>query len=189
MTSTPLRADAARSRDRILAAARRADPRDLRLNEVAREAGVGVGTVYRHFATAHALVEELTRNALHRLNAIAVEAAVDPDPARAFESALRAVVDLHLESGGLQAVLLAEQDMSPEITELKAATFDGLSDVLERAQRAGVVRTDLSGDRVERLICGIEYAIRLSAPDADADEPDPDDRALFVDVLLAGLRP
>ncbi|WP_306367780.1 TetR/AcrR family transcriptional regulator [Nocardiopsis sp. CC223A] len=180
MTSTPLRADAARSRDRILAAARRADPKDLRLNEVAREAGVGVGTVYRHFATAHALVEELTRDALERLNAIAVEAAAHPDPGHAFETALRAVVDLHLESGGLQAVLLAEQDMSPEVTELKAATFDGLRSVLERAQRAGAVRADLSGERVERLVCGIEYAIRLS---------DADDRAVFVDVLLAGLRP
>lgn len=180
MSSTPLRADAARSRERILAAARRADPKNLRLNEVAREAGVGVGTVYRHFATAHALVEELTRDALERLNAIAREVAADPDPARAFETALRAVIDLHLESGGLQAVLLAAQDASPEVTALKSETFNGLADVLERAQRAGVVSPDLSADRVERLICGTEHAIRLSGGH---------DREVFVEVLLAGLRP
>ncbi|WP_017593844.1 TetR/AcrR family transcriptional regulator [Nocardiopsis potens] len=179
MTPPPLRADAARSRERILAAARRADPKDLRLNEVAREAGVGVGTVYRHFATAHALVEELTREALERLNAIAREAAADPDPGRAFEAGLRAVVDLHLESGGLQAVLLAAHDASPEVAALKAETLDGLREVLERAQRAGAVRDDLTGDQVERLVCGIEYAVRLAGGD---------ERGLFVDVLLAGLR-
>ncbi|CAL9335250.1 hypothetical protein SUDANB121_00166 [Nocardiopsis dassonvillei] len=179
MTSTPLRADAARSRERILAAARRADPKDLRLNEVAREAGVGVGTVYRHFATAHALVEELTRDALERLNGIVRRAAADPDPGRAFETGLRAVVDLHLESGGLQAVLLAAQDTSPEVAALKAETLRGLREVLERAQRAGAVRADLTGDQVERLVCGIEYAVRLTGAD---------DRAVFVDVLLAGLR-
>ncbi|MFF1672510.1 TetR/AcrR family transcriptional regulator [Nocardiopsis flavescens] len=180
MTSTPLRADAARSRERILAAARRADPKDLRLNEVAREAGVGVGTVYRHFATAHALVEELTQDALERLNGIAREAAAGPDPGPAFETALRSVVDLHLESGGLQAVLLAAQDVSPEIAELKAATLAVLHEVLRNAQRAGAVRADLTADQVERLVCGIEYAVRLTPQD---------DRALFVDVLLAGLRP
>ncbi|MDA0566433.1 TetR family transcriptional regulator [Streptomonospora sp. S1-112] len=176
---TPLRADAARSRERILEAARRHDPRDLRLNDVAREAGVGVGTVYRHFATAHALVEALTFEALDRLAEVARTAAARPDPGHAFETALRAVLDLHLESGGLQAVLLANEDMSEEVAALKSAILTELGSLLERAQAAGVVRPDVSPEQVQRLVCGIEYAVRLGTLQ---------DRDVFVDTLLAGLR-
>ena len=61
-----VRSDAMRSRARILDAARECDPGALRLNEVARAAGVGVGTVYRHFPTAHALVEALAADGLER---------------------------------------------------------------------------------------------------------------------------
>jgi AcrR family transcriptional regulator len=174
-----LRADAARSRERILEAARRSDPKDLRLNDVAREAGVGVGTVYRHFATAHALVEELTVEALERLSAIARRASADPDPGHGFETALRAVVDLHLEAGGLQAVLLANEDVSEEVAALKAVILTRLGDVLARAQAAGAVRPDLSTSQVERLVCGIEHAVRLGPPG---------DRDVFVDTLVTGLR-
>ncbi|QUX26775.1 TetR/AcrR family transcriptional regulator [Nocardiopsis akebiae] len=174
-----LRADAARSRERILEAARRSDPKDLRLNDVAREAGVGVGTVYRHFATAHALVEELTVEALERLDAVARQASADPSPRQGFETALRAVVDLHLEAGGLQAVLLAAEDASAEVAALKATVLARLDDVLARAQASGDVRPDLSTAQVERLVCGIEHAVRLGPPG---------DRDVFVDTLVAGLR-
>lgn len=176
---TTLRADAARSRERILEVARRADPRDLRLNEIAREAGVGVGTVYRHFATTHALLEELTRDALTRLGLVARAALDDPDPGHAFESMVREVVGLHLEAGGLQTVLLATEDVSPEIAALKAEVLGEASEVLARAQRAGAVRPELSPAQVERLACGIEHAVRLGPPE---------DRDLFVDALVAGLR-
>lgn len=176
---TTLRADAARSRERIIRAARRADPKDLRLNEVAREAGVGVGTVYRHFATAHALVEELTRDALDGLGDLARRALDDPDPGRAFESVLRGVVGLHVEAGGLQAVLLAAEDVSPEVAATKATVLGELGEVLARAQRAGAVRPDLSAAQVERLVCGVEHTVRLGPPE---------DRDVVVDILVDGLR-
>ncbi|MEU3019816.1 helix-turn-helix domain-containing protein [Nocardiopsis sp. NPDC007018] len=175
-----LRADAARSRERILEVARRSDPKDLRLNEIAREAGVGVGTVYRHFPTSHALVEELTMETLGRLRALAARASADPDPGRGFEAALRAVVDLHLEAGGLQAVLLANEDVSEEVGALKASIFGELEELLRRARESGALRRDLTTAQVERLVCGIEHAIRLG---------EPEDRDVFVDTLVAGLRP
>lgn len=174
-----LRSDAARSRERILSAARGADPTDLRLNEIAREAGVGVGTVYRHFPTTHALLEELTRDALARLGGLALEALADPDPGHAFESMLREVVRLQIEAAGLQTVLLADTDVSPEIAELKAAVFSRLAAVLERAQRAGVVRPELTPVQVQHLVCGVEYAVRLGVPE---------DRDMLVDTVVAGLR-
>ena len=174
-----LRADAARSRERILEVARRSDPKDLRLNEVAREAGVGVATVYRHFPTAHALVEELTVEALERLGEVADAASADTDPRHGFETALRTVVDLHLEAGGLQAVLLANEDISERVATLKAAIFTALGDVLARAQESGAVRPDVTTAQVEHLICGIEHAIRLGPPE---------DRDVLTDTLVAGLR-
>ncbi|WP_251150122.1 TetR/AcrR family transcriptional regulator [Cellulosimicrobium sp. Marseille-Q4280] len=174
------RADAVRSRERILRAAARADPKNLRLNEIAREAGVGVGTVYRHFATAHALVEDLTLDALTALGDLARAASADPDPWHGFEAALRGVVDLHVEAGGLQAVLLAPEDASPEVATLKAEVLGALGDVLARAQRAGAVRDDVTVAQVERLVCGVEHALRLGSPD--------DDRDVVVGVLVDGLR-
>ncbi len=70
-----VRADAVRSRERILEVAKGHDAADLRLNEVAREAGVGVGTVYRHFPTVRALVEALSVESLRRLGDAADAAA------------------------------------------------------------------------------------------------------------------
>ena len=174
-----LRADAARSRERILEVARRSDPRDIRLNEVAREAGVGVATVYRHFPTAHALVEELTVETLERLGEVTRAASADPDPGHGFETALRTVVDLHLEAGGLQAVLLADEDAGEVVRTLKTAIFTELGDVLARAQTSGAVRPDVSTTQVEHLVCGIEHAIRLGSPE---------DRDVLTDTLIAGLR-
>lgn len=176
---TTLRADAVRSRERILQVARGADPKDLRLNEIARAAGVGVGTVYRHFATSHALREELTRDALHRLRDRARAALADPEPGPAFESLVRDVVGLHVEAGGLQAVLLAPADVSPDVAALKAEVLGELADVLARAQRAGAVRPELSPAQVEHLVCGIEHAVRLGSPE---------DRDVVVETLVAGLR-
>jgi AcrR family transcriptional regulator len=174
-----LRADAVRSRERILEAARRSDPKNLRLNEVAREAGVGVATVYRHFPTAHALVEELTVETLDRLGEVARAAAADPDPGHGFETALRTVVDLHVEAGGLQAVLLSNEDVSERVAALKATIFAALGDVLARAQESGAVRPDVSTAQIERLVCGIEHAIRLGPPE---------DRDVLADTLITGLR-
>ena len=110
MTVPATRSDALRSRERILRVARGQDRRTLRLNEVARQAGLGVGTVYRHFPTVHALVEALALETLHRMRAVAAEALAEPDAAKALAHFLRAALHLQLEEGGLQAVLLSPAD-------------------------------------------------------------------------------
>ena len=74
------RADAVRSRERILEVARGHDVRSLRLNDIARNAGVGIGTVYRHFPTVRALVEALSVDALARLSDAADAASAEPGP-------------------------------------------------------------------------------------------------------------
>lgn len=178
------RADAVRSRERILDVARTHDARALRLNDIAREAGVGIGTVYRHFPTVRALVEALSADALARLVAAAATAAQEPDAEAALRGFVCEAVALQLEDDGLEAVLTDLEQVDPAIhTECTAArgrVFDGYAAVLARAQRDGVVREDLTPPQLQRLVCGVEHAVRLGSPD---------DRELLLDILFAGLRP
>ncbi|WP_203581041.1 TetR/AcrR family transcriptional regulator [Microbacterium hibisci] len=177
------RADAVRSRERILEAARRHDVRALRLNDIARDAGVGIGTVYRHFPTVTALVEALSVDALVRLVAAADRAAIEPDADRALRGFLDDALTLQLEDGGLEAVLtdLARTDpvVHDECAAARGRVFAGYDAVLSRAQRDGVVRGDVSAAQLQRLVCGVEHAVRLGAPA---------DRDLLLDILVSGLR-
>lgn len=173
------RSDVVRNRGRILDAARGL-PRDgLRLNDVARLAEVGVGTVYRHFPTAHALVEALATDTLLRMRDLTRAAASDPDPATALESLIAAALDLQLEEGGLQTVLLSGEDESDEVREAKAELLTTWHAVLERARAAGVVREDIDATRLQHLVCGLEHAARLGGTD---------DRDVLLGVLLRGIR-
>ncbi|NQX17320.1 TetR/AcrR family transcriptional regulator [Rathayibacter sp. VKM Ac-2857] len=175
-----LRSDAARSRARILEVARTHDRGTLRLNEVAREAGVGVATVYRHFPTVHALVEALSADTLDAMLAVSRRAAALPDPGAALAVYLREALDLQLSDGGLQAVLLSPEDEAESVRAAKREIFESFAAVLAAARAAGAVRPDLTIDHLEHLVCGIEHAVRLGSPA---------DRAVLLDVLLDGLRP
>lgn len=175
----PRRADAARSRARILDAARGCALSELRLNDVASRAGVGVGTVYRHFPTVDALTAALAEGAVGRLRDVARAAAADPDPGRAFDRLLRGALDLQLADAGLQTVLLADESAIPELAGLRGELLGAAEQVFARAHAAGVVRAELTLAGVQRLVCGIEHAVRLNSGR---------DRDLYVEVLIAGLR-
>lgn len=175
-----LRSDAARSRARILEVARRHQGRDLRFNELARETGVGVGTVYRHFPTTHALAEALAADTLQRLRALTYEAVADPDPGAAFARLLGTALSLQLGEGSLQAVLLSPDDEDDAVRTAKQEILAGFQDVLDRARGSGDVRPDISVEQVKHLVCGLEYAVRLGTAS---------DRDQYLEVLLAGLRP
>jgi AcrR family transcriptional regulator len=172
------RADATRSRVRILDAARGCDSDDLRLNDVARRAGVGVGTVYRHFPTVHALVEALVSDDLERYRALARRAVAEPDPAAALAWLVREGLSLQLEDGGLQSVLLASEDATPAVAELKRELEEAAEVVVARAREAGVVRGDLTVARLQHLVCGVEHAVRIGGGG---------DREFYVSAMLAGL--
>ena len=174
-----LRSDAAKSRERILQTARSHDVHNLRLNDVARDAGVGVGTVYRHFPNSQSLLEALTFETIVRLLEVSRSAGAEPDPALAFSDYLRSALTLLLEFDGLQAVMLSTENESDEMRAAKQEIFATFEGVLDRAKAVGAARSDLTLDHVSHLACGIEYAVRLGSPD---------DRERFLDVLLAGLR-
>lgn len=177
---TPARADAIRSRTRILDAARGCSSPDLRLNEVARRAGVGVGTVYRHFPTTEALAAALASDVLIRLRDLAQAAAHDDDPAIALTRLVRGGLELQLGNAGLQTALLADDDNLADLGIVRGALIDAVREVLDRAVAVGAVRADLTLERLQHLMCGIEYAARLQPAD-DAD--------FYLDAALAAIRP
>jgi AcrR family transcriptional regulator len=173
------RADALRSREAILSAARRLPVDTLRLNDVARDAGVGVATVYRHFPTVSALVEALAVDSIERLRCLAAEAWQNPDAGSALRGFLDEALDLLLADEGVQPVILAPEGELSAALETRCAFVQGFGALLQRAQSAGAVRADVTVDQLQRLLCGMEHAVRLGAPD---------DRALLLDIMLAGLR-
>ncbi|MET0955866.1 MAG: helix-turn-helix domain-containing protein [Cryobacterium sp.] len=175
-----LRSDAARSRARILEVARTHDIHALRMNDLAREAGVGVGTVYRHFPTVPALIEALTTDTIGRMLEISRCAAAETDPATAFSFYLRSALALQLEDGGLQSVLLSPEDETDEVRSAKQEIFGTFAAVLDGAKTVGAVRADLTLEQLSHLVCGIEYAVRLGSPT---------DRGPLMEIILTGLRP
>jgi AcrR family transcriptional regulator len=167
----PLRADARRNRERVLEAARAAfgdEGSDVSLDEIARRAGVGAGTVYRHFATKEALFEAVV---LHRIGELVGEAQAlsrGPDPARAFSSF---VVCLGRE-GALKRDLieaLASDGIHLQLGDasIVQALIDVLAELLHRAQSAGAVRSDINVDDVVTLLTGTAYAISRSGSDEE----------------------
>lgn len=177
MTAT--RSDAARSRRRILEAARGRDVDSLRLNEVARDAGLGVATVYRHFPTVHALVEALSMERLEQLRDLSARASSHDSAITGLELLVREALRLQLEDGGLQRVLLASHDESDRARQLKQDLVATFTAVFDRAAADGAVRPGLTAEHVMHLVCGVEHAVRVGAPE---------DREPLLEVALAGLR-
>jgi len=167
----PLRADARRNRDRVLEAARVAfgdEGSDVSLDEIARRAGVGAGTVYRHFATKEALFEAVVFDRIEELVEEARALSDHPDPGRAFESFVE-----RLGREGARKRDLVEALASDEIhlqlgqaPSVRALT-DVLAGLLQRAQRAGAVRRDISVDDVMAVLTGAAYAICHSSADEE----------------------
>jgi AcrR family transcriptional regulator len=181
----PLRADARRNRDRVLEAARAAfgaEGSDVSLDEIARRAGVGAGTVYRHFVTKEALFEAVVFDRIGELVEEARALSDDPDPGRAFAS----FVERLGREGALKRDLveaLAYDGIHLQLgeTPIVRALTDVLAELLSRAQRAGAVRSDISVDDVVALLTGTAYAICHSRAD------DEQTRRLLA-IMYDGLR-
>ena len=180
-----LRADAERNRARIVAAARRVvsrDGADARMDTIAREAGVGVGTVYRRFPTK----DELLASVLEELATATFEgiatAARAPDPWTAFAGSLHALAENLAENRGLLDALEPELRRSQPVLELRGRLLAALEPVLGTAQNGGVVRADVA---VSDVLALASLVTRLPAP---VRELDPHAWKRFLAVVLDGLR-
>ncbi|MFK0296797.1 TetR/AcrR family transcriptional regulator [Streptomyces sp. NPDC090442] len=163
MTTTQLRKDAARNWDRIVAIARDlvAEGTALQLNDVARRAGLGVATVYRHFATPEALLETVATPCLEDLCAHGQHALADSDPWHALESFLSQIVEAQVTDAALAPVAAAATDALPRTTELKKSLASAGTQLLDRARDTGAVRPDLAASDLVPLMCGIAHAVNV----------------------------
>ena len=165
----PLRADARRNRDRVLEAARTAfgaEGSDVSLDEIARRAGVGAGTVYRHFGTKEALFEAVVFDRMEELVEEARALSEDEDPGRAFSSFVEL---LALESARKRDLVetLADDGVHLQVGEapIVRALIEVLANLLGRAQRAGAVRSDINVHDVVAVLTGTAYSICHSGAD------------------------
>jgi AcrR family transcriptional regulator len=179
----PLRADALRNRGRILEAAEAVfalEGIDVPVDVVAEKAGVGVGTLYRHFPTKEKLCEAILLNRLATLTADARAQADAEDPAAAFFGFAEHVVEMgavkrDLIAAVTNAGLEFEEAAAPVKEELRLA----IEVLLTRAQAVGAVRRDVTADVVFALIGGVCMAASHSAGAATSD---------LLTVVCDGLR-
>lgn len=150
-----LRADASRNRDRIVKAAREAFVElgaEVPLDEIARRAGVGNATVYRHFSDRKALVHQVT---LASMQAIATEAELAlADSEDAFEALSRFVHRAADERIGTLCALLLEgfDKTAPEVVETRERLDVALDEIMDKARKAGQLREDVAvGDLMVAL--------------------------------------
>jgi AcrR family transcriptional regulator len=180
----PLRADARRNRARVLAAAEELFAEQgvrVQMADVARYAGVGVGTVCRNFPTKEELIGALLDEMIEPLVEASQRALADPDPAAGLRAYVEAMADLQDRSRGLAEEMSAhfERDDQPAKLELRR----NVAALLRRAQDAGAVRGDVGPADLALLFCGIAQSAVL-AGDVGATQ-----RRRYLTIVLDGLRP
>ena len=183
-TGRPMRADARRNYERLLAAARAAfleHGADASLEDIARRAGVGIGTLYRHFPTRQALQEAVYRGEVESLAAKAYELRSAMPPGDALAAWMHAFAEYVAGKRGLMQTLKSVIDCDSELfanchDEIRTAA----ATVLDAAKEAGTARADLTVPDLLKLI----HAISLATEHAT-----PEDAERLLSFLLDGVRP
>ena len=182
----PMRADAQRNYARLLEAAsgafaeRGAD--DVSLEEIARRASVGIGTLYRHFPTRQALLEAVYIDQVESLSARARELLRAESPADALAEWLRAMVKFSSTKRNMTTALLATLGTDSELLSSCVKEIKGAAEsLLARAQQAGVVRPDADAKDLIRLVHAVNIATEKT--------PDPGQADRMLALILDGLRP
>jgi AcrR family transcriptional regulator len=176
----PLRADARRNHERILRAARVvfADQgTDAQIDDVARRAKVGVGTVYRHFPTKDALMEALVRERFDEIAGIAEEALGRENAWEAFSDVVWRSAELNARDRGF-CDAVAFQDQTAVVVE--CGLMPHIEELMRRAVAQGAMREDATTVDVALLMCGMGSVVRTI--------PAPDVWRRYVALMLDGLR-
>lgn len=180
----PLRADARRNRDRLLEVAVRAfsqDGPDVTLDAIAKEAGVGIGTLYRHFPTREALIDAAYRSELARL----CDSAGDLLRESAPDQALRTWMDRFTEymatkrgmGDALRALIASGGD---PFSESRGKLTGAIAQLLRAGAEAGTLRADVGPEDVLLSLSGVSLAT--------ADSGRRDQVGRLLDLLMDGLR-
>jgi AcrR family transcriptional regulator len=181
----PLRADARRNREAVLAAARDEFGKrglDCQMEDIARGAGVGVGTVYRHFRTKEDLLAALVTDRFERLAERAGEALAEDDPWQAFCDLMRFAAALQVSDRGLSE-FLASQPQLAEREAVASGLAGAMAELMAAAKASGGMREDAVVEDVPTLICGLG-AVMAGAPESLSRL----NWERFVEIMLDGLR-
>jgi AcrR family transcriptional regulator len=181
----PLRADAARNRERILAAAQEVFAQrglDATLDEVAQNAGLGVGTVYRRFPTKDDLVEALFEQTINRVVELAEEAADMTDSWQGVVSFLERATEMLAENLGLRDIILHGGHGRDRVTLARAKIIPAVTHLVERAQEDGFLRRDFLPTDIpviELMVSSVALYTSSMAPDL---------WRRYLGIVLDGLR-
>jgi AcrR family transcriptional regulator len=180
----PLRADARQNRERVLNAASTAfaaEGLSVPLDEIARRAGVGPGTLYRHFPTKEALFEAVVHDRLRCLASEGTALRDSADPGTAFFAFIeRLAAEAGLKRDLFDALADAGVDTGPAVMAAVGELRAQIACLLRRAQQAGAVRADIGSAELTALLSGMFFAMR---PRPGADQ------TLVLSVFRDGLRP
>jgi AcrR family transcriptional regulator len=183
-TSRKPRADSLRNRDLLLVAARdvfSAGGPGASLEAVAKRAGVGIGTLYRHFPTREALFQAVYRREVDQLVELAAKLAREEAPFEALRHWLHAQIGMVATKKGMLAALNPVLDGSSDIYAYSQARIgQTVGDLMARASAAGVIRDDIAPEDLMRAVIGMCYT---------REQPGWQDTVIrLVDVFLDGLR-
>lgn len=179
-----MRADARRNHDQLLAAARDVFTEqgacEASLDHVAKRAGVGPGTLYRHFPTREDLLAAVYRDDVERIAARAGELATEHPPAEALAAWMRVHLDYVRQERGIGSAVKAMIGAENEAFEYcKVALRNAVGSLLEPAKQAGAVRTDVTPTDLLRLVHGIGVSCESAPHEADH----------LLEVVIEGLAP
>jgi AcrR family transcriptional regulator len=183
-TRTPRR-DAVANREKLLTAATEVfAERGLTapLEEIARRGGVSIGTLYNHFPTREALFDAIYPAKLAGLETAGQDALADPDPWAGFRDYLVRVFELQAADRGLNEAMTLRYPAAAAMAEACDRGFAGVQEIIDRAQRAGVLRTDFT---LPDLACLIWATSRVITATADGA---PRAWRRYLDLQLDGLR-
>lgn len=179
-----MRADAQRNRTAVLTAAEAVyaeQGADVSLNEIARRAGVGNATLYRHFPNREALLAEVYTGRLERYCALAEDAAQADDPVSALRDCVAATCALQATNRGLADLLASLRPLSPRVEDLRARHYRAIAALFRRAVRSGRVRSDASPADLAVLLVANAGLIHRTVEDA------PRSSGRLVALWLTGL--
>lgn len=184
-TDRPRRLDARRNHDQILVIANAAIEQfgaEASLRDIARKAGIGLGTLYRHFPSREALIEALMRERLDTFSKRVRAARSLADPGAALEACiLEYLAGVMVYKGIACSFMGAFQDPTSALHAACAAAQEELDALLRMAQAAGQVRPDVSVKDLLALVNGLAWVF-------DQGTHAPEQRTILVQVVIAGLR-
>jgi AcrR family transcriptional regulator len=182
---TQLRSDAKRNHEQIVAAARPLVARfgvGASVDEITRAAGVGMGTLYRHFPTKEDLVDAVLEDALGEFLQLARAAVEEPDAWHGLSLFLERALALHAANCGLMDVLASQTHGRERAAAMRRRLRPLLAELVARAQAQGVLRADFSADDLPMLLWGGDGVIERGA------SASPEIWRRYLGIVLDGLR-